>query len=135
MKRLTPIPKFQTDLDWNESRRNFEKETEDFFQKSRLNEDYDTKRYHENGWDVTEVSDEQSIVRIKTKRREGERLKVTEYVKDGKKVYHSQKIEGDSYNVIDDSGTCGGCCLGVFLIGSCIIIIIILEVIGLIGMI
>ena len=134
MRRLTPIPKFQTDLDWNESRRKFEEETEDFFKKSSLNEDYDTKKYHENGWDVTEVSDEQSIVRIKIKTREGERLKVTEYVEDGKKVYYSQKIEGDSYNVIDDSGTCGGCCLGTFLICSGIIIIIILLILGLISL-
>ena len=150
---LTSFPTFQTDLDWYQSQREFERGVEEFIKETqiwvenaerdikKMKEEYDSRTYYEDGWKIIEVKskNQQSVLRMKTKITDGANLMITDYMHNGKKVYHSEKIEGvprrsysSNITVEKDSSGCGGCCLGTILICLGIFAIIILAILGII---
>lgn len=147
------FPTFQTDLDWKESQRKFEKDAEEFMQQTQLlskvakrkmqelEEKYESKTYDEDGWKITEVKskDGQFIIRMKNKIKDNASIIKIEYINNGQKVYQSEKIEGiyintNTPNTVAKKDNGGYGCLIEFLRDFCAVGIIILILYGMISL-
>lgn len=149
LEQFPTFPTLQTGFDWEEDFKTFEKEADEFMKEAqswteetrremmKMQEMYDFKTYYKDGWKITEVRDKarKSILLQKSKIEDGTSIQEIEYFQDGKRIYHSQKMEGIpkvSYSVTVEKSD--GSCLILTLISLGVLIIIILVILGLIGL-
>ena len=117
---LEQFPTFATDFDWNKDLKT-----------------YDFKTYYEDGWKITEARDKErkSILIQKSKIKDGACIEEIEYFQNGKRIYHSQKMEGVpkvSYNATVEKSDKS--CLILTLISLGALVIIILVILGIISL-
>ena len=85
------FPVWRRELGEDESRRQFEKDAEDFFKDSQCS-DCEIKEYTEGYWKVRDAQEDGRIVRIKMKEIDECLVKILEYIDENLRFY-SQKYE------------------------------------------